>query len=151
MKFGGFGFKNAFRGIWFAVKSERNFRVHIVALLTVLYFSHVFGVGRLEGAVLALCVGAVLGAELFNSALEAAVDLVSPEKQKKAGLSKDCAAGAVLVLALVSVLVAVFVFWDARGWQRVFDYVTTEYIKLIIFAVLSTIFIFLKTTDKEKS
>ena len=144
MKKRGFGFKDAFGGIIHAMLCERNFRVQIVAVLTVVYFGVVFGVSKTEWAVLSLVMGAVMAAELVNTAVEAVVDKVSPEKCSLARIAKDCAAGAVLVLAVTSVVVAGFVFSDTDGWVRVWEYIKEKYLYLIIFAVLSVIFVFAK-------
>jgi len=60
-------------------------------------------------AVVALAMGLVLVAELLNTALEAVVDLVSPEQHRLAKLAKDCAAAAVLVAALAAVAAGLLV------------------------------------------
>lgn len=151
MKKRGFGFGYAFRGIWHAICYERNFRVHIVAVLTVVYFGAVFGISKTEWAVIALVMASVLAAELVNTAVEAIVDKVSPEKCSLARIAKDCASGAVLVLAVGAVFVAIAVFGEVEGWMRIFRYIKEEYIKLTIFALLGTAFIFAKLKDKEKS
>lgn len=68
--------------------------------------------------ILAMC-GLVLGLELINSAVEAAVDLASPEKHELAAKAKDAAAGAVLLAAVVSVAVGLVVMGPPL-WQRLF-------------------------------
>ncbi len=147
MKKWGFGFGNAFRGLLYAIFHERNFRVHIVAYTTVIYFACVFGVERTEAAILALTAFCVMAAELVNTALEAVVDKLSPEKSPYAKIAKDCSAAAVLVLAMGAVLVAIALFWEPSGWQRVWEYIKENYGYLIIFAAFGTGFIYMK--DKE--
>ena len=149
MKKRGFGFGYAFRGIWHAICCERNFRVHIVAVLTVVYFGAVFGISKTEWAILVLVMASVLAAELVNTAVEAIVDKVSSEKCSLARIAKDCASGAVLVLALGAVVVASIVFSDADGWCRIWEYIKGNYIYLIIFALVGIMFIFGKTKEKE--
>ncbi|MBQ7097172.1 MAG: diacylglycerol kinase [Clostridia bacterium] len=144
MKKRGFGFKNAFCGICHAVRCERNFRVHIVAVLTVIYFGCVFGITKTQWAILALVMGAVPAAELVNTAIEAVVDRLAPEKCVQARIAKDCAAGAVLVLAVFAVIIAGIVFSERAGWVRVWEYIKENYIYLIVFAILSVIFVFAK-------
>ncbi len=68
------------------------------------------GLARWEWVAVALSVGAVWGAELLNTAVEAVVDLVSPEYHPLAGRAKDVAAGAVLVVALAALVVGLLVF-----------------------------------------
>ncbi|RYD04090.1 hypothetical protein N752_16030 [Desulforamulus aquiferis] len=53
----------------------------------------------------------VLIAESLNTAIEAAVDLTTDEQHPLAGIAKDCAAGAVLLAAIYSLVVAYLVFW----------------------------------------
>lgn len=149
MKFHGFGFKYALRGIAHAVMCERNFRVHIVAVCTVVYFASVFGVTKIEWAILALIMAAVMAAELINTAMEAIVDKLSPERCILARIAKDCAAGSVCVLAIGAVVIAVILFSDKDGWLRVWEYIKGNYIYLIVFALLSSIFVFAKVKDKE--
>jgi diacylglycerol kinase len=58
-------------------------------------------------------------AEIFNSAFERLVDMVSPDFNPKAGIIKDMAAGAVLVSAIVAVIVGVLIFWKyVEAWVR---------------------------------
>lgn len=147
MKKYGFGFKDALRGIVHAILCERNFRVHIAAMCTVIYFASVFGVDWQETAILALTIACVMAAELINTAIEAIVDKVSPENCKLAKIAKDCSAAAVLVLAVASIFIAVAIFGDVEGWQRVFVYIRTQYIKLILFVILVTAFIFIKNKE----
>jgi diacylglycerol kinase len=54
--------------------------------------------------------GGVITAELFNTAIEKLVDLVSPDYNRQAGFIKDVAAGAVLVSAIIAALVGLFIF-----------------------------------------
>jgi len=59
---------------------------------------------------LILLIAAVIAAELLNTAIEAVVDLVSPDYHPLAKAAKDTAAGAVLILAIAALLVAVVLF-----------------------------------------
>lgn len=51
---------------------------------------------------LVVCAGAVIAFELANTALENAVDHLHPERHPSIGAAKDCAAGAVLLMSLIS-------------------------------------------------
>lgn len=143
-------FKYALCGLFDAILKERNFRIHMVAMATVIYFSSVFGTEKWEAVCLAIIIALVMAAELFNTAVEAVVDICSPEHNVLAKVAKDSAAAAVLVFAVAAVVVAVLVFSERDGWLRVSDYVRSDYGWLIAFAALGTGFIFLKTKDKEK-
>lgn len=92
----------AAQGIMAAIRQERNFRFHLVALAYLCYFQHFYDLNQGELALLLLCAGLVLCCELLNTAIERAVDLLSPGYHPLAKLAKDAAAGAVLVAAVFS-------------------------------------------------
>ncbi len=149
MKRWGFGFKDALRGIFYAVVNERNFRVHIVAMLSVVYFASVFGIEKWQWATIIFVVALVMAAELINTAFEKIVDRLSPQKSDFARIVKDCGAASVLVLAVGAVALAVVLFWDAQGWQRVWTYIKGSYGCLIVFVALGTGFIYMKKENKR--
>jgi diacylglycerol kinase (ATP) len=57
-----------------------------------------------------MCIGTVIAAELFNTAIEKLVDLVSPERHPVAGQVKDIAAGAVLICAVAAAIIGLIIF-----------------------------------------
>ena len=77
------------------------------------------GLPARDWAVIVLAAGLVLSAEAFNTALEAAVDLASPEQHHLAQVAKDVGAGAVTLAATTSVLVGLFIL-GPRLWERLF-------------------------------
>ena len=79
------------------------------------------GLGRLEWAVIVLAVGLVWMAEFVNTALEAVVDLASPDLHPLAKIGKDVAAAAVLVGAITAVVVGLLVLGPAL-WLRLFEH-----------------------------
>jgi diacylglycerol kinase (ATP) len=89
----------AIEGIVQAARSQRHMRFHFAAALAVLFATALLGIPAMEFAVLALAISLVLCAELMNTAIEAVVDLVSPDFHPLARTAKDAAAGAVLVAA----------------------------------------------------
>jgi diacylglycerol kinase (ATP) len=89
----------AIEGILHAAKTQRHLRYHYFSAAAVLLLSYVLGVSRIEFLIIALSVIAVLLAEMFNTAIETMVDMVSPELSEKARIAKDISAGAVLVTA----------------------------------------------------
>lgn len=100
-------FKYAWAGITYAFSTQRNFKIHVLVGITVLSVAIGLGLQPVEIAILALTVGAVMTLELVNTALESVVDLtVENNYHELAKIAKDCAAGAVLISALVSVVVA---------------------------------------------
>ncbi len=102
-------FTYAFKGIADVVLHQANMQIHVVVMLLVLFIAFLLPLHALEWAVLLICMGMVLSAELFNSALEYLTDLVSPDYHPLAGKAKDAAAGAVLICAFVAVLVGLLI------------------------------------------
>ena len=84
-------------------------RLHFGAALIVLPLGLLFGVSRLEMLVLILAVGFVIVAEMFNTAVEMALDVATNSFDPRARIAKDVAAGTVLVAAVTAVLVAYLV------------------------------------------
>ena len=102
-------FKHAGEGLCYAVRTQRNFRIHLAATALVLALGTWLGLPGSSWAILALTIGMVLVTEMMNTAAEALVDLASPDYHPLAKLVKDVAAGAVLVVALTSVVVGLIV------------------------------------------
>jgi diacylglycerol kinase (ATP) len=88
---------------------------HAVATVVVIGLGFYFQLSPTEWALVALAVGLVWGLELANTAVEAVVNLVSPEYHPLAGRAKDVAAGAVLVGAVAALVVGLLVF-GPRVW-----------------------------------
>ncbi|MDO3625702.1 diacylglycerol kinase family protein [Mucilaginibacter sp. BT774] len=106
--FRGFGY--AINGIWHAAVTQLNFRVHLVSTLLAVYAGYALHISSGEWLWIIFCIGMVLVAELFNTAIEFLTDLVSPEYNKKAGLVKDMAAGAVLITAIAALTIGLVIF-----------------------------------------
>lgn len=103
-------FKCAFEGIAHSLVEGRNFKVQLCVGILAVILGIAFSIDFTQWAIIAVCIGVVLGGECVNTAIEAVVDLVSPEYHILAKHAKDCAAGAVLVCSIASVLVAAFIF-----------------------------------------
>jgi diacylglycerol kinase (ATP) len=108
-------FEHAYRGLVFAVRTQRNMRIHVIIATLVLVASLLVGVRKLELAVLVLVILLVLITEMFNTALEFAVDLATKEYHPLAKLAKDVSAGAVLVSSVGAVLVGYLILADDLG------------------------------------
>ncbi|RYG19527.1 MAG: diacylglycerol kinase family protein [Chitinophagaceae bacterium] len=104
------GFKFAANGLIYAVKTQLNVRVQLFVVVLIVAAGFLFKISSLEWLAVVICIGVVLLAELMNTAIETLVDLVSPEFNPKAGLVKDIAAGAVLIVALMAFAVALIIF-----------------------------------------
>jgi diacylglycerol kinase len=103
-------FGYAFAGIGHALRTQVNMRVHVAIAIGVVIAGVGVGLNAVEWAVIAVTIGVVWQAELFNTALEAIVDKVSPEFHALAKAAKDCAAAAVLIAAICAVGVGVALF-----------------------------------------
>ncbi|MEH1870210.1 diacylglycerol kinase family protein [Nostoc sp.] len=100
-------FKYAWAGISYSFQTQRNFRIHVSVCALAIALSVFLHLQAVEIAVIGVTSGLVLALELLNTAIESLVDLtVKQTYHELAKIAKDCAAGAVLVSALVAVLVA---------------------------------------------
>ncbi len=106
-------FAVAWAGIRGAWQSQVSLRVHGLCAGLVLALAAVSSLTPLEWAVLLLVIGLVISLEILNTAVEAVVDLCSPEQSELARIAKDAAAGAVLVAAITAVAVGAFIFVPA--------------------------------------
>ena len=104
--------KNAFSGIAYAFKTQRNLRIQLIAGIIVIILGFVLKISPSEWAILSFAVFFVLGSEMMNTALETAVDLTTEEYHIKAKLAKDTAAGAVVLASINAVVVSYFLFAD---------------------------------------
>ncbi|WP_254568037.1 diacylglycerol kinase family protein [Oscillatoria sp. HE19RPO] len=100
-------FKYAATGISYTFQTQRNFRIHVVIGSVAIALGIFLQVGFVEISIITLTIGAVLTMELLNTALESVVDLtVQQSYHDLAKIAKDCAAGAVLISAIVAIAVA---------------------------------------------
>jgi diacylglycerol kinase len=97
----------ALEGISHAWRTQRNFRIQVVLAIAALIVFALLHASLPAFAILALTIAFVLAFETMNTALEALVDLVSPERHALAKAAKDAAAGAVLIAALGAVAVGI--------------------------------------------
>ncbi|MCS7260850.1 MAG: diacylglycerol kinase family protein [Anaerolineae bacterium] len=115
-------FHHAWDGLWYVVRTQRNVRVHLAALVLAVGLGIVVQLSRLEWVLLTLVIGAVLAAEWFNTAIEATIDLVTTQYHPLAKVAKDAAAAGVLVTALVAIVVGVLML-GVPLWQRLSNWV----------------------------
>jgi len=103
-------FTFAGQGVWHAVRTQRNMRVHLAAAAAAVIAGAVLGISAVQWACIALVIGLVLVAEIFNTVIEAMIDLHTQQFHPLAKIAKDGAAGAVLVASITAIGVAVAVF-----------------------------------------
>ncbi len=110
-------FRHAFRGLWYVIKTQHNAWIHAVITILVVALSLWLGLSTLEWVGLILTIAIVWMAEIINTALEAVVDLASPQQHPLAKVGKDVGAAAVLIAALTAALVGVLILGPAL-WER---------------------------------
>lgn len=103
-------FKYAWQGFLALVKTEHNSWIHLVVAACVIAAGIIWNVSLVEWCLLVLCIGSVIAAEAFNSAIEALADKISLENDELIGKAKDLGAFAVLFLSLASVCVGLIIF-----------------------------------------
>jgi diacylglycerol kinase (ATP) len=110
---------NAIAGILQAAQTQRHLKFHLLAAFSVLLFCFAMGVGKYDFAIIALITIMVIVAEMFNSALEAVVDLATREFAPLARIAKDISAGAVLISAIGALVIGFLILGPhiARVWQ----------------------------------
>lgn len=101
----------AFEGVVYVLRTQRNMQLHVAVAVVALVLGLLLNFSRLELAALVGAISLVLVAEMFNTALEAAVDAVVRTYHPLVKIAKDVAAGAVLVAAANAVAIAYFVFY----------------------------------------
>lgn len=112
-------FKVAIRGLVYTFRTQRHMRFHIYVVLTVVLLGIFFGLRLRELMILIFTVSLVLVAEMFNSAIEATVDLVEPRYHPLAKFAKDIAAGAVLITTIVALVVGSLLILEENRWEEI--------------------------------
>ncbi len=110
-------FRFALSGLWYALRTQRNTRIHLTIAAAVVVLGMWLGLSATQWAVLALTIGFVLVSEMLNTVAETLVDLVSPGYHPLAKVIKDVTAGAVLLAAIISIIVGLLVLGPPL-WER---------------------------------
>lgn len=103
-------FSCAIAGLIYCIKNEKNMKIHILATIIAVIVALVVKLNYTEWGLLILTIFMVLVAETINTAVEKTVDLVTTEYHPLAKTAKNLAAGAVLLAAIGSLLMAVVIF-----------------------------------------
>ncbi|MEN6356861.1 MAG: diacylglycerol kinase [Armatimonadota bacterium] len=140
------GFKYAIEGVVHVFRTQRHMRFHFLTLVLVLVVSLVFKLSREEVIVLLFTISLVLMAEMFNTAIEAVVDLVTQTYHPLAKFAKDIAAGAVLITTINALAVGFLLFPGGDRLQmmssdiglHVPDWPTIMVVTFLLIAVMIT-------------
>ncbi len=103
-------FAYAFSGIKYCFKNELNFKVQLFFAIIIIGLGLSFYVTITEWMIILFCIGIVLSAELFNTAIENICNKIEPDHHPKIKIIKDVSAAAVLVLSLASAVIGLIIF-----------------------------------------
>jgi diacylglycerol kinase len=103
-------FGHAWQGIRFVWSSEQNFRIHTAAAAVAVAMGVMLSISVTEWIIVILLISGMMALETMNTAIEKAVDLVTPEYHPLAKISKDAAAAAVLLYAIGAFIIGCIIF-----------------------------------------
>ena len=129
-------FGYAFRGVFYALKHERNMRIHFVCMIymySFLLITDFFKITRTQFAIIFLANALVVSLELVNTAVERTVDLASTEWTANGKAATDTAAGAVLVSAIFAVLTGIMIMWQPEAFLGLYGYFKGHILYFVLF------------------
>lgn len=141
----GKSFTHAYRGIIYCITNEQNMRIHLSVAFLVLSFAHTYHADKLELITILFCIGLVISCEMINTSIETITNLSTPAYNNLAKITKDVAAGAVLVTTIIAVLIGLLIFGDIVRLQNTILYILQHQLVLLYYVVGvvgSIIFIF---------
>ena len=103
-------FSYPIRGLKYAYRNEQNLTVDVGISILVAIAGFIFKLNSTEWVVVAFTIGAVISLELVNTAIEAAIDMVTEEYHPLAKVAKDTSAAAVFIIAIVAAIVGLIIF-----------------------------------------
>lgn len=104
-----YSFRYAFNGWWFVIRTQRNAWIHTVVSLVVVSLSFWLDIPPRDWAVIVIAIAMVWTSEFINTALEAVVDLASPQQHFLAKVGKDVGAAAVLIAATSAIIIGLLI------------------------------------------
>ncbi len=132
----------AFEGIIYALKTQRNMKIHFLVAIIVLISSLFFDLTRIEILILFLTISMVIVAEMINTSIESTIDLITDKYHIFAKIAKNVAAGAVLIAAINSIIVAYLLFFNRINpfTIQVLHYVKQSPLHITFIALIVVIF-----------
>lgn len=103
-------FKYAFQGIISGIKREKNMKIHLAIMIIVIIMGLLLKINTTEWMICIILFSITIAGELFNTAIEKVVDMITLEKNEKAKIAKDVSAGGVLVLSIGSAIIGIYIF-----------------------------------------
>ncbi|MFD3157580.1 diacylglycerol kinase [Haloimpatiens sp. FM7330] len=105
-------FNDAIEGVIYAIRTQRNMRIHMITTLIILTFCFFIDINKYELMILTITITMVIVAEMINTAIEFTIDSTTNYYHPLAKIAKNVAAGAVFITALNAVIVGFVLFWD---------------------------------------
>ncbi len=103
-------FFNAFRGVFLMIKNERNFQIELLAFIINIFLIFYLNLCATDKVLILIVSFGVLVAEIFNTAFEKICDIIQPEFDKRIGFIKDISAGAVILMAILSIITGILIY-----------------------------------------
>ena len=103
-------FKNAFRGLAWAIKTQPNFKIHLILSFVALAASYYLSISYGELLIILTFIAIGLALEAVNTAFELTTDAIDVKWREDIGLAKDVAAGAMLIFSIMAVAVSLIIF-----------------------------------------
>ncbi len=101
---------NAFNGFWITLKEESSIKIQLFLGIIAIFFGFYFSISTAEWFAVILCFSAILSTEVMNSAIENLADKITLEQDPYIKKAKDMGAGAVLIVATASIIIACIIF-----------------------------------------
>ena len=103
-------FRNAFRGLRTVLRTEKNFRIHLIIAILVIILAWYRDISQTLWVMLLLVIALIMALEIFNSAIERLVDMLAPKTHNFAKEVKDLLAAMVLLVSFFAVAIGVIIF-----------------------------------------
>lgn len=103
-------FKNAFAGIFYLIKTQPNFRIHLIVGSIVVLAGLYFKISYYQWLTIVFTICLVLVAETVNTSIESIIDLLTDRYHLQAKIAKDVSAGMVLLTAVTSIIIGLIIF-----------------------------------------
>jgi diacylglycerol kinase len=102
-------FHYAFEGLGFAIRTQRNIRIHLLIGFIIFISAIVLKCSLIEIGLLLITISLVISLEMINTAIEEIINMISPHSQPKAKIVKDIGAATVLISAISAVVLGLLI------------------------------------------
>lgn len=103
-------FKNAFAGLIWVIKTQRNFKIQLFLSILSIWGGFYFKISYLEFLVIGTLITVGLVIEVINTAIEEAIDAIHKDWQEAIKIAKDVAASAMLIFSIGAFIIACVIF-----------------------------------------